>query len=156
MHTPNWHTQAACIGHDPAKWFVDRGGDPEPARLICAGCPVRVDCLIEAVARREVHGMWGGAAGKTLRRLRQAFTARTHATPDVVDGCECGWCTAVTEHTAALHRQRFGDTERFTRVRRRDFDALTHGQAATYNAGCRCDDCCLAKTFTSHTTRRAS
>ena len=155
MHTPHWHDQAACRGWPTHLWFAERGGDPEPARLICAACPVRVECLTEAVARREVNGLWGGAAGKTLRRLRKAFSARGHVTPATVGGCTCPWCAAVTAHLKALDRQRFGETERFTSSPRTDFDALTHGRPATYNAGCRCDQCSLAKAKAA-TTRRSA
>lgn len=156
MDTPRWISRAACAGDNPDRWFPGRGGDAEPGRLICAGCPVRVECLRDAVARREVHGMWGGAAGRTLRQLRQAFAQRTHATPACVEGCACPWCTAVADHLAALDRLRYGDVGRFTRPRRTDFTALTHGLPATYNAGCRCDECGLAKAMTGHAWQVAS
>jgi WhiB family transcriptional regulator, redox-sensing transcriptional regulator len=53
---------AACRGLDPGLF------DPDPmdhssvaaARQVCAGCPVRIDCLALALATPGTHGIWGG------------------------------------------------------------------------------------------------
>ena len=50
----------------------------EPARLeraksLCAGCPVRVECLAGALERQEPWGVWGGElfeAGRIIERKR--------------------------------------------------------------------------------------
>lgn len=60
-----WVTKAVCAHVDPELWFPEKGGDPEPARRICQGCPVRVDCLEHALASEQssptgMYGIWGG------------------------------------------------------------------------------------------------
>jgi WhiB family redox-sensing transcriptional regulator len=32
----------------------------DPAKAVCARCPVRLACLGEALANREIRGVWGG------------------------------------------------------------------------------------------------
>lgn len=63
----NWRKRAACgpeSGHDPNLWFPeDRGRGQElyeEPRAICAGCPVREECLAYAIETQEPYGMWGG------------------------------------------------------------------------------------------------
>lgn len=73
-----WRAQAACAGADPAIFFPARGASTEPARAICARCPVAEPCLDHALAYSERHGIWGGTTGRDRRRLREA-DARTTA-----------------------------------------------------------------------------
>ena len=57
---PAWREEAPCAG-DPEMWFADlRSDDTAQARAICAGCPVRYDCLDYAVRTRPVDGIWAG------------------------------------------------------------------------------------------------
>ena len=65
----HWTTKAACRGQDPEIFFPEiyyRDDRPrwtvlvEQAREICARCPVRIDCLDDAMRRKERHGIWGG------------------------------------------------------------------------------------------------
>lgn len=72
----DWRANAACAGHGPDPWF-DRD-DPAPALAICAACPVRADCLDDALARGETRGIWGGRAlwpTDTDRRSEASQTA---------------------------------------------------------------------------------
>ncbi|MEU5834540.1 WhiB family transcriptional regulator [Streptomyces diacarni] len=59
---PRWSLRAACRGiEDPDVFFPD--GDAvliEEAKGYCRGCPVRPECLIDAMDRGEAHGVWGG------------------------------------------------------------------------------------------------
>jgi WhiB family redox-sensing transcriptional regulator len=56
---PAWHRRAACRGMDVATFFPKERRSTQDARQICAGCPVRTDCL--AYARSHgVEGIWGG------------------------------------------------------------------------------------------------
>jgi WhiB family redox-sensing transcriptional regulator len=63
-----WQWRAACRGEDSALFFApnhletrdDKVVRESRAKTICAGCPVRVDCLEYAVRIREPHGIWGG------------------------------------------------------------------------------------------------
>lgn len=138
----DWMGRAACAGIDPDVFFPpdDRHGwSPGPARAICAGCPVRVECLTAAVDRREPSGIWGGAGTGLLRGLRRTRTDPTHR---FRDGCACGWCTAVTAHFVWLTAKVAADPA----VPRRDLNgpAVTHGRRSAYGRGCRCARCLLA------------
>jgi hypothetical protein len=41
-------------------FFSDRPDDIEQAKVICAECPVRIECLIYAKTNGEEAGVWGG------------------------------------------------------------------------------------------------
>ena len=51
----------ACWGADPDLFFPLPGQSADPAKAICAACPVRAECLALARARGEQFGIWGGA-----------------------------------------------------------------------------------------------
>lgn len=72
---PDWMLEAACKDADPDIFFPERGGQPGPAKAICAGCPVTEECLEYALAgpydRHELAGIWGGKSGLELRKLKQ-------------------------------------------------------------------------------------
>ncbi len=44
----------------PELFFDTRGQTLELAKKLCAACPVRGECLSEALQRGEPHGVWGG------------------------------------------------------------------------------------------------
>jgi hypothetical protein len=57
---PAWREEAPCAA-DPDLWFSDlRSNDTARARAVCAGCPVRYDCLDYAVRLRPADGIWAG------------------------------------------------------------------------------------------------
>lgn len=41
-------------------FFAERETDVDRAKALCADCPIRTDCLIGAIERREPWGVWGG------------------------------------------------------------------------------------------------
>ncbi|WP_205305088.1 WhiB family transcriptional regulator [Nocardioides sp. 616] len=53
-------SSAPCRVNDPELWFAERPEDVEHAKSLCQGCPVRTQCLAEALERREPWGVWGG------------------------------------------------------------------------------------------------
>lgn len=71
-----WTIDAACANADPSLFFLDLGRPATAAKAICAGCPVRVDCLDFALASKERFGVWGGMTEKErrveARRRKQA------------------------------------------------------------------------------------
>jgi WhiB family transcriptional regulator, redox-sensing transcriptional regulator len=73
-----WQYWAACRGTDLTVFFPGRGESAEPARQICASCPVRQTCLEFALSHGITHGIWGGLAERDRRALRtcQAGAAR--------------------------------------------------------------------------------
>ena len=49
------------------RWFPGQGGDIEAALAVCAGCPVRADCLAAA----DAFGIWGGLSAKARKKHRR-------------------------------------------------------------------------------------
>lgn len=48
-----------CHG-EPDLWFAESPNDLEQAKALCAGCPIRRECLESALKREEPWGVWGG------------------------------------------------------------------------------------------------
>jgi len=65
-----WQYRAACRGADPDLFFPQQGESADPARRVCARCPVRAQCLEYALANAIWHGVWGGLAERERRELR--------------------------------------------------------------------------------------
>ncbi len=49
-----------CHVGDPDLWFAEHPVDLERAKALCADCPIRSECLDEALERAEPWGVWGG------------------------------------------------------------------------------------------------
>src|SRR5262245_42097040 len=49
-----------CQREDPELWFAQQPVMLEQAKRLCAGCPLRYECLEGALRRREPWGVWGG------------------------------------------------------------------------------------------------
>lgn len=66
-----WRDQAACreLGVPTAAFFPPRGQRPDRARGVCAGCPVRAECLDFALRSRDHHGVFAGTTDKDRRPL---------------------------------------------------------------------------------------
>jgi WhiB family redox-sensing transcriptional regulator len=60
---------AACAEVDPELWFPAAGERGTAARRICAGCPVRAQCLEYALAASPLYGVWAGLSVKQLREV---------------------------------------------------------------------------------------
>ena len=73
---------AACKGADPdlffgpdAEFVTARQQREAAAKAICAGCPVRLECLAYALDTSQAYGIWGGAnedERRAMRRQRRA------------------------------------------------------------------------------------
>ena len=77
-----WRYLAACRGTDLQVFFPGRGEPAEPARQICAGCPVRQPCLDYALSHAITYGIWGGLTERDPRPLRVHHTAATRRDRD--------------------------------------------------------------------------
>src|SRR5215470_426151 len=69
MWIMDWTARAACKGTDPDELFV-QGAAQNRAKLICRGCPVRTECLADALDNRIEFGVWGGMTER--ERLQRA------------------------------------------------------------------------------------
>ena len=76
-YPPYWTAAALCAQVDPEMFYPEKGTPAAPARMICAACPVRAQCLDDALARGEPWGIWGGMTERERRALRK--TRRTAA-----------------------------------------------------------------------------
>ncbi len=88
-----WMDRAACRGANPTIFYTDTPGRDTTgrARQICAGCPVRAECLVWAVQCDEQHGIWAGLDEDERRRLvRQLHTERI---PHIDHGTNAGFQT---------------------------------------------------------------
>jgi WhiB family redox-sensing transcriptional regulator len=65
----NWQSRASCRGLAADLFFPSPEEDSSPAKLICAGCPVRLACLGFALERSEKYGIWGGLTERERSRL---------------------------------------------------------------------------------------
>lgn len=64
----DWSSNAACRGANPDDLFV-KGAAQNRAKLVCAGCPVRTECLADALDNRVEFGVWGGMTERERRAL---------------------------------------------------------------------------------------
>jgi WhiB family transcriptional regulator, redox-sensing transcriptional regulator len=77
-----WRREASCLGAGTSQFFL--GDEPDGVdsdgrgcnygsvvRGICAGCPVRVQCLDYAMVNYIVHGFWGGMTPQERKALRK-------------------------------------------------------------------------------------
>src|SRR5690606_34750336 len=66
----SWARDAACRGLTHL-FFPDPGDSRtgSAAKAICAGCPVRAECLTSALANPESTGSWGGYNSRERRTL---------------------------------------------------------------------------------------
>jgi WhiB family redox-sensing transcriptional regulator len=64
----DWPSMAACRAGDPDALFV-QGAEQNVAKRICRSCPVRYECLADALDNRIEFGVWGGMTERERRAL---------------------------------------------------------------------------------------
>lgn len=64
----DWANLAACKDAGPDVLFV-RGAEQNRAKQLCGGCPVRSECLAEALDNQIEWGVWGGMTERERRAL---------------------------------------------------------------------------------------
>jgi hypothetical protein len=85
-------------------FFPGRGESAEPARQICASCPVRQPCLEFAFRHGITHGIWGGLAERDRRvlRTRQAGAARQKRDAAIAAASAAGYTDAAIGRALGL------------------------------------------------------
>ena len=68
MWVEDWAPSAACRQAQPDELFV-RGAEQNKAKQLCSGCPVRTECLAEALDNQIEWGVWGGMTERERRAL---------------------------------------------------------------------------------------
>lgn len=76
-----WRLDAACRGLDTNLFYVDRFDghtDAQEARKVCRSCTVRTECLDDAIATFDKHGVRGGMSPNERRveARRRRFQSR--------------------------------------------------------------------------------
>lgn len=64
----DWWARAACSGKDSNRWFA-MGPPPTTVLDTCRGCPVRAECLHEALTNETPNGIWGGLTPMQRRQI---------------------------------------------------------------------------------------
>ena len=64
----DWFAQGSCRSGDPDELFVT-GAAQNAAKALCVTCPVRTECLADALDNRVEFGVWGGMTERERRAL---------------------------------------------------------------------------------------
>jgi WhiB family transcriptional regulator, redox-sensing transcriptional regulator len=94
MWNEDWTTAAACQNRQPDELFV-KGAAQNRAKQLCMGCPVRTECLAEALDNRIEWGVWGGLT----ERERRAVLRRRPNVTSWRQLLESAWTEHVQRHT---------------------------------------------------------
>jgi len=78
----DWRQPAVCRHADPELFFPVSASGPSldqitQPKAICAGCPVRRQCLAFALDTRQDHGVWGGMTEHERRLSARKTRIRT-------------------------------------------------------------------------------
>lgn len=76
VHRSDWFRWGACRRNalGPDAWFpISKDpAESEPAKRVCADCPVRSRCVTESLRIPDCKGIWGGLDELDRRRLQMA------------------------------------------------------------------------------------
>lgn len=64
----DWTLRSSCRSTDPDELFVT-GAAQNRVKALCLGCPVRTECLSDALDNRVEFGVWGGMTERERRAL---------------------------------------------------------------------------------------
>lgn len=108
-----WSDQAACRGvPDPDLFFPAKGESTAEAKAVCAGCPVRAECLDYALRWRIDHGIWGGLSTRERQRIERGrpgpkpLPAPHGTTTRYARGCRCEVCREASWAYSLWHDSR--------------------------------------------------
>lgn len=108
-----WRQWAACAGHPVHWWYPERPAtteninDAARAKQICGSCVVSIDCVTDAVQKREVYGIWGGLVPPRLGALRRQADLRIDwriGRPNVTTTAATPLHTTQPPHHAAMQQ----------------------------------------------------
>ena len=64
----DWAARAMCTGSNPDALFVTGAAQRDAAKL-CQACPVRLECLADALDNQIEYGVWGGMTERQRRAV---------------------------------------------------------------------------------------
>jgi WhiB family redox-sensing transcriptional regulator len=73
----DWREMAACRGMNTSMFFQE-GHHELSARSVCRQCPVRQECVGEAIIE-NLYGVWGGTNERERAATRRRLDRRTCA-----------------------------------------------------------------------------
>lgn len=76
MRDQHWTAYASCSGCAD-DLFVEGAARQRTAREVCAACPVRLECLVDALDHAISFGVWGGLTERERRALTRRFPGVT-------------------------------------------------------------------------------
>jgi transcription factor WhiB len=108
----NWRDFAECQYTDAEAFFIEKGGNPEPAKRVCRSCPSRLPCLEFALENYEKFGIWGGLSEQQRRAvLKRGLTAaEAIAEDDERRMSKAQKSAEATERWRARERARLAET----------------------------------------------
>lgn len=65
-----------CAETDPEAFYPDKGATGADAKVVCAGCLLRVECREWAISTAEPWGIWGGTSVKERSQIRKCRDGR--------------------------------------------------------------------------------
>lgn len=88
---PSWTEKARCVGVDTEMFYPPRDKAlyseiSSQAKKYCLGengtslCPVRSQCLLEAINTNEQHGIWGGMSHRERNALVRKWRSKYRRT----------------------------------------------------------------------------
>lgn len=96
QHANTWRDRAACLGLDTDMFFPHPSEDPSAALAVCAACPVREECLTDALKVEPSSKRYGIRGGLTAKaRTREATVRRVS---------KCARCDVSLPSDAAANR----------------------------------------------------
>lgn len=93
--TRTWRLRAVCsdkAGSLLELFFSSQRRDIEAAKRICRTCPVRVECLMDALATGDRWGVRGGVSAPKRRRAAKNMCGTPESRRS---GCRCDACANV-------------------------------------------------------------
>ena len=106
----NWRSAGACLSADPDLFFPISTSGPAQrqiarAKMICAGCGVRQECLQFAMSHDQLYGIWGGTTPedrqRDRRRKRRAAAAAAKRAVAVLSPRVIHWRPATAARASA-------------------------------------------------------
>lgn len=70
-----WMADALCPQVDSDIFFVNKGESTQPAKAVCALCPVASECLKYALDNDFRFGVFGGYSERERRRMLKGLVA---------------------------------------------------------------------------------
>ncbi|WP_215522269.1 WhiB family transcriptional regulator [Varibaculum prostatecancerukia] len=90
-----WAARALCASQEPDALFV-QGAAQRQVRTRCFACPVRLECLADALQSEANYGVWGGLTERERRAMLRYYD-------EVTDWWE--WLHNSSDELAAELRQ---------------------------------------------------